>query len=120
MASPSEEELNKKLIEFENLRQQYLEYEKITLEIEKNIDELETAIQEIQNASDEKNIYKLIGNVLVKKDKQSLLSELQEKKQIMEANLKHYKNKTEELNQRLKALYDEIRKYTGKSNLITK
>lgn len=120
MTDNLENEINEKLLQFEELRQQYLEYERVTLEIEKNLNEIENAIEELKQSKDDQNIYKLIGNILVKKDKQSLLQELEEKKQITEANLKHYKNKTKELSDKLKTLYDEIRKYSGKSNLITK
>lgn len=103
-----EEELNKKLEEFEALRQTYLSllYQKEKLQDESI--EIENAIKELKNLGENKKVYKLVGNVLIEKNKDELLKELEEKKEIISIRLQSISKQESILRERLSKMQIEI------------
>lgn len=67
--------------------------------------EIEEIVEELQK-SEKTEAYKLIGNVLIKKDKNNLINELKEEKELVELRLKNLEKQKQKLEEKLK----EIRK----------
>lgn len=111
----SEEEIKKKIEEFETLRQTYLsiiyQIERLTLEYE----ETKNAIEELQKIKGNEKVYKLLGNILVESNKEELLKELNEKKDILDIRINSLKKQEGILKDRLIKLQNEIENLIGKS-----
>jgi len=67
--------------------------------------EVESAMAELETSS---TAYKIIGNLMVKKDKESLKKELQQKKDVLDIRLKNIDKQEEKLKERHSALQKEI------------
>ena len=80
-----EEETTRQIQELQIIEQNLQSFlmEKQSLQIELN--EVTNALQEISKADDE--VYKVVGNIMVKTEKKSLDLELKEKKKILELRI---------------------------------
>ncbi|RDD52400.1 prefoldin subunit beta [Nanoarchaeota archaeon NZ13-N] len=110
-----EEIINKKLEEFEVLRQTYLAalYQKQRLEEE--LLEVENAIKELEGLTGEEKVFVMIGNVMIRKDKNNVLEELKEKRDVLNIRIKSIDKQESQLRERLTNLQNEIEKLIGTS-----
>lgn len=67
--------------------------------------EVTSALEELSAAQ---TTFKIIGNVMVKTEKEKLLSELQEKRGAMEMRIKKIEKQEETTKQKLEALQQEV------------
>jgi prefoldin beta subunit len=72
------------------------------LEIE--LSETERAVSELEKASDETPVYKTIGNILIRTDKQLLLNELKERKELLSTRVTVLGKQEERTRERIKEL----------------
>jgi prefoldin beta subunit len=72
------------------------------LEIE--LSETERAVSELEKASDETPVYKTIGSILIKTDKQILLNELKERKELLSTRVTVLGKQEERTRERIKEL----------------
>jgi len=107
--------LNKKLEEFEVLRQTYLALIYQKQKIEEELLEVENAIKELENMKDDEKVFIMIGNVLIRKDKKSVIEELKEKRDILNIRIKSLDKQEVQLRERLTNLQNEIEKLIGES-----
>ncbi|MEM1687966.1 MAG: prefoldin subunit beta [Nanopusillaceae archaeon] len=105
-----EEYINKKLEEFETVRQTYLALLYQKQKLEEDLIELENAVKELENLKEGETVFKLVGNVLIKKDKEKLLEELKEKKDILNIRLQSIDKQENQLREKLTILQNEIEK----------
>ena len=83
---------------------QNLLFEKQALNLE--LSEVESALIQITNSNDE--VFKLLGNLLVRHNKTKMLEELEEKKKILELRLNSLEKQEELLSKKLVDLRKEI------------
>ncbi len=102
-------ETTEKIQEIQILEQnlQSLVMQKQTFQLEFN--EVTNAISELNKSSDE--VYRILGGIMIKSDKKSLLNELEEKKKVLELRI----NSIEKQEQLLEKKADELRKDLTKS-----
>jgi prefoldin beta subunit len=72
------------------------------LEIE--LSETERAVSELEKASDETPVYKTIGSILIRTDKQLLLNELKERKELLSTRVTVLGKQEERTRERIKEL----------------
>jgi prefoldin beta subunit len=82
-------------------------------QVEALLKETEASLEEVQKASEDTPIFKTAGNVLVRVDKESLLKELQEKKDTYEIRLKTLERQEERLKERLTEMHKKIQSLLG-------
>lgn len=80
--------------------------EKQRLEVE--LLELRGALEELEKAGEEASVYKAVGPVLVQSDKQKLMEELSERKEIAETRLKILEKQEQRTRNQLESLQKEI------------
>jgi len=68
------------------------------------LSETESALREIENSSDE--VYKVVGQLMLKSDKKKMISELSEKSRILELRLKTMDKQEESMMHKLSSLRD--------------
>jgi prefoldin beta subunit len=106
-ANISEENL-RKIQELQMLEQnlQNIMIQKQAFQFEEN--EIISALEEIKNSGDE--VYKIIGQVMVKSNKQSMEKELKGKKELIELRLKNLEKQENMLKEKVTALRNEVLK----------
>ena len=100
------EEQKKKLLNFNNLQQSFEFITSQRLQIESTFRETELAIEELEKINPEDTVYKTIGGILVKSEKNKLLDEKKSLKVTLEMRLKTLKQKEE----RVKTQIETMRK----------
>ncbi|MEM7826271.1 MAG: prefoldin subunit [Candidatus Aenigmatarchaeota archaeon] len=65
--------------------------------------EIESALEELKK-SKEKDAYKIVGNVMIKKDLNNLIKELEEKKEEIEVRIKSLEKTEERVVEKIKEL----------------
>ncbi|MEM3381489.1 MAG: prefoldin subunit beta [Candidatus Bathyarchaeia archaeon] len=95
-------QLREQLVRLQQLQQtlQAVVSQKQQLELEKA--EIEKAISEIEKSSDDTPIYKNLGSILIRCDKQKLLSELKERSELTETRVTVLGKQEERTRTRLK------------------
>jgi len=71
---------------------------------------VERAIEELEKTSDDAVVYKSAGPLLVKRDKESLVKELNERKEILNARLKVLERQEERTRERIKELQSSVQR----------
>jgi len=100
------EEQKKKLLNFNNLQQSFEFITSQRLQVESTLRESELAIEELEKINPEDAVYKTIGGILVKSEKNKLLDEKKSLKVTLEMRLKTLKQKEE----RVKTQIETMRK----------
>lgn len=81
---------------------------------ELKLQEIEMAMEELRNLK-EGNVYKIVGPIMIKKDRENLIKELENKKNLLELRIKAYEKQIERLNSRMKELQEMLRGGKGGS-----
>ncbi|UCC19959.1 MAG: prefoldin subunit beta [Promethearchaeota archaeon] len=100
------EEQKKKLINFNNLQQSFEFITSQRLQVESTMRETELAIEELEKANPDDTVYKAIGGILVKSERNKLIDEKKSLKVTLEMRLKTLKQKEE----RVKTQIETMRK----------
>jgi len=75
--------------------------------IHTEMNEIEIALEELKKS----NIaYKIVGGIMVKKDKQELINELNERKKILELRMKSFEKQEEQIRKKIEDIREEILK----------
>lgn len=100
------QELGKKIQEMQILEQNFqsILMQKQSMQLELN--EIVNALQEIRKSSDD--VYKMVGNIMIKSDKSELLKELEEKKKILEVKLHSVDKQEKILTEKSESLRNDI------------
>ncbi len=79
------------------------------IQIENSLKEVENAIQEVEKVESDTAIFKSVGTVLVRTNKDEILKELKEKKETFEVRIKALERQEERLKERLQDLQKKIK-----------
>lgn len=106
MAQQIDNETQKKIQELQIIEQNIhsLIMQKQAFQIE--ISETENAINEISNSNDD--VFKIVGNIMIKADKIKTLEDLKKKKDLFLLRLKSINSEEKNLNNRVEELKKEI------------
>ncbi|MFX1386722.1 MAG: prefoldin subunit beta [Promethearchaeota archaeon] len=100
------EEQKKKLLNLNNLQQSFEFITTQRLQIESTLRETELAIEELEKINPDDTVYKAIGGILVKSEKNKLLDDKKSLKVTLEMRLKTLKQKED----RVKNQIETVRK----------
>jgi len=102
-------ETEKKLAQFEQLRQQYQTIATQIVQYRQMIREIDRAKDEMENLDKDSKVYKEIGALLIEvDDKAKLTEELDEKKEAMEVRLKGIEGQEAELKKILSGMQSDL------------
>jgi len=102
------ENLAKKIQELQIIEQtvQSLMIQRQTFQLELN--EMLSAIEELESAKDE--VYKIVGQIMIKSKKETLEKDLREKKSLLEMRVKSIEKQEDSLKEKLEKLREEVMK----------
>ncbi len=106
MFSMSQEELLKKMQEFQMLQQQLQTLVMQRQAINQQLSELEEALEEVEKTSGK--VFKIIGEVFVEKEKEVLIEELKSKKELLEIKLNSLVKHEDVIKEKLIKLQEEL------------
>lgn len=108
-------EVQQALIEYENLRNLLARVETELRLTENELIEIENILSNLKELPEDAEIYKSIGHILIKKKKEDVAKELEERKEFLQIREQKYKNQVELLRKQLaeseKKLRDLLAKY---------
>ncbi|TFF85458.1 MAG: prefoldin subunit beta [Promethearchaeota archaeon] len=99
-----DEELRQKLMDLQNLQNNLEFIVNQRIQLESQLKETELAIEELEKTSPEETVYKSIGGIMVKSNKDKLLSEKKNDKATAEMRVKTLKQKEERTRNQLQQL----------------
>jgi prefoldin beta subunit len=82
-------------------------------QIEALLREIEAALKELEKSGEDSVIYKSVGEILFKTDRQKLLEELKERKDMMELRLKTMSKQEERIQGRFTQLQEQLKLSLG-------
>ncbi len=114
MAQRLPPELENKLARYQTLQAQYnrIVQERVTVEAE--IAEINRVLEVLNNVPQDAPVYRLLGTVLVRVERDKVVSELNDRKEILELRLQRLKKQEEELKKQLDQLTRELRELQAK------
>ena len=106
-------QIQNQLAQLQQLQQQAQAVVTQKAQIEGLLRETEAALKELEKSSDEAVIYKSVGEVLFRAEKQKLTEELKEKKDMMDLRLKTMAKQEERIQSRFTQLQEQLKQSLG-------
>ncbi len=100
--------LRKLLIELENYRRRLETALLSKVQLEREIRETENALEETNKLTDEKNVYKLTGYILVKRKREEIINELNDRVMVLKTRHRENEELIKRLQSRIKRTEREI------------
>ncbi len=103
------EEAQQLLAQYQSYQQQLqlAMYQKDTLSLQ--LIEIKNALEELEKS--EGDVYKIVGPVLVKTDREKTISELKEKIEELEVKIKSYEKQIEKLKEKMKEKEEKLKSF---------
>ncbi len=79
--------------------------------------EVKSALAELEKLPEGRQIYKIVGSIMVSKDKESIMKELNEKKELIEMQLETLKKQEEMLRKQVEDLDKKLRSRLGGTSI---
>ncbi len=70
--------------------------------------EIENAIEELNKSKDD--AFKLVGNIMLKKDKKDLIKDLESKKEVLDLRVKNIEKQENQIKDKAKGIRDDVMK----------
>ncbi|MFX1311105.1 MAG: prefoldin subunit beta [Promethearchaeota archaeon] len=112
-----DEEQKKKIMNLQNLQQTYEFITSQKLQLESTLRETELAIEELEKLDPDNTVYKSIGGILVKSEKNKLLDEKKSLKVTLEMRLKTLEQKKTRTENQITTLRNSIQADFQNKNL---
>jgi prefoldin beta subunit len=114
MAQRLPPEIESKVARYQALQTQYNRVVQERVAVEAEIAEINRVLEVLNNVPQDTPVYRLLGTVLVKVERDKVVSELNDRKEILELRLQRLKRQEEELKKQLDQLVKEIREVQAK------
>ncbi len=107
-------EVQQTLISYQTLRETYAKLEAELKIVESELAEIEQIFSNIKDLPVDAEIYKLVGHVMVKKKKEDMTKELEEKKELLEIKKTKYKNQLDILAKQISDTESKLKELLSK------
>ncbi len=102
--------VEEEIVEFQKMEKQLQEVSLRRMQIENQLAEVNNALKELEN-SKENEIYKLVGGVLIKTNKEDALNDLKSKRELLERHLHKYGEEEKVLRDKLTRLGKKLSQF---------
>lgn len=106
-------QIQNQLAQLQQLQQQAQAVIAQKAQIEGLIREIDAALKELERSSDDAVVYKSVGELLFRADRQKLLEELKERRDMMDLRLKTMTKQEERIQSRFSQLQDQLKEALG-------
>jgi prefoldin beta subunit len=111
-------EVQQLIAQYQAMKESYVKVDSELKLVEAEISEIDNVLENLQYLQNSTEVYKLIGQVLVKKSKDEVVKELQERKELLNLKKEKYKKQLEALGKQLSDLEAKIREVLSKYGLV--
>jgi prefoldin beta subunit len=112
-------EVQQLLIQYQTLRDHYARIETELRVVEAELGEIDNVMDSIKGLSDDAELYKAIGHILVRKTKAEITRELEERKELLIIKRDKYRKQLEFLNKQINETENKLREALSKYGLTT-
>ncbi len=102
-------EVQQAIIEYENLRNMLAKIETELRITESELTEIEEVMSNIKDLPEDVELFKSIGHILIKKDRESIMKELEERKELLQLKQQKYRNQLELLRKQVSESEKKVR-----------
>jgi len=102
------QQIQHQLAQFQQLQQQAEAIATQRLQMELQLKEITRALEEVQKLGEDAEVYKSVGNLLIKSEKSSIEAELKDRKETLELRINTLKRQEEKVTSRLKELQSKL------------
>ena len=102
-----DKELQEKIAKLQALEQSMQQYVMKRQQFAQKLMEVSSALKEIENAPE---MYKIVGNIMVKTDKETLSKELSERKEMADLRIKTLEKQESKVSEKVEELKTEVMK----------
>ncbi len=113
MAEKMPPEIQQTAQQLDELQERYIATVNQRALIESELAEIERIIKSLEKLEKNSKVYRSVGNILFEEDREKLLEELKEKKEMDEILLDKYKKEEERLKTQITALQEKLKKMVG-------
>ncbi|MHA1408977.1 MAG: prefoldin subunit beta [Candidatus Odinarchaeia archaeon] len=111
-------QLQQELLKREQLKQQYEIVVAQRAQLEIQLKETEYALQEIEKLDEKTPLYKSVGTLLIKGDREQIKKELEDAKETLELRVKTLQNQEEQLRKQVQELSVKLQSKLKEQGLI--
>jgi prefoldin beta subunit len=102
-------EVQQLLTQYQTLRENYAKLDAELKLVESELTDIDHILDVLNNLKEETEIYKLVGHILVKKKREEVIKELEERKEILGIKKEKYKRQLEILGKQLGELEKKLK-----------
>ena len=111
-----QEDIQKEIIRLQNFERQMQAVMMQKQQIQIQLGEIGLALEELGKAKGDEEVYKTIGNVMIKSSAKDATADLEEKKKLMESRMKTLEGQEEKLRAELVRLQKKLQEEMGSSD----
>jgi len=101
-------QLQEQLVRLQQLQQTLQTVASQKQQVELELNETDKALSELEKSTDETPVYKSVGSILVKSNRQTLLTELKERKELLNTRVTVLGKQEERTRERLKEVQEKL------------
>jgi len=101
-------QLQEQLVRLQQLQQTLQSVAAQRQQVELELSETDKALAELEKATEDTPVYKTVGSILVKSNKQTLLTELKERKELMTTRVTVLGKQEDRTRERLKEIQEKL------------
>jgi prefoldin beta subunit len=101
-------QLQEQLVRLQQLQQTLQSVATQRQQVELELSETDKALAELEKSTDDTPVYKTVGSILVKSNRQTLLTELRERKELMTTRVTVLGKQEDRTRERLKEIQEKI------------
>ena len=101
-------QLQEQLLRLQQLQQTLQSVVTQKQQVELELSETDKAVAELEKSTDDTPVYKSVGSILVKSNKQTLLTELKERKELMATRVTVLGKQEDRTRERLKEIQEKL------------
>lgn len=101
-------QVQEQLVRFQQLQQTLQSVASQKQQLDAELNETDKALAELEKSTDETPVYKSVGSILVKSNRQNLLTELKERKELLTTRVTVLGKQEERTKERLKEAQEKL------------
>jgi len=101
-------QLQEQLVRLQQLQQTLQSVSTQRQQVELELSETDKALAELEKSTDDTPVYKTVGSILVKSNRQTLLTELKERKELMATRVTVLGKQEDRTRERLKEIQEKL------------
>ncbi|MCY0867912.1 MAG: prefoldin subunit beta [Desulfurococcus sp.] len=110
-------EIQQMLVQYQTLREHQVRIDAELKLVEAELSDIESILDTLKNTSDDVELYKALGHVIIKKSKAEVVKELEDRKELLIVKRDKYRKQLDFVNKQVSELEAKIKEALSKHGL---